>query len=282
MQGEHAAVMARPPRPTVVVSYGAADVPESWELVVRELDAAFRIVVPRRIAEVDPVEQLTAAIDAQPTPPIVVGHSFGGLLTGLATSGSTRGVAGLVLVDATSARAAASAAACASLRAAALGLRIASPLARTRVAHALLGHDLVPLVPRQRSLRRALGDDRYAAWRDAIARGIADGTAAAELAAVIPTALRAAGLVPPVAPIAVVHSRSLTRRLERPAPGATRRAAHVTDTGDRFHNIHLVHPDAVADAVRVIAAEAAARRADPPPASQSPSPALLGCVGARG
>ncbi|MGN6325223.1 alpha/beta fold hydrolase [Pseudolysinimonas sp.] len=259
--------MESSPAAPIVVSYGAADVPESWELVARALDGAHPIEVPRRVTGTDPVAQLLAVIEAQPVPPIVIGHSYGGLLARLAAGYATRPVAGLVLVDATSSRAAASPMARTVLGSAALGLRLAKPLARTPLGCVLLDRDAVRFVPRQRSLRQELGAEGYAAWCAEIRRGIADGTAAAELAAVVPTAARAAGLTPTSAPIAVVHSRSLTRRLERPAATTTRRAIHVTDTRDGFHNIHLVHPEAIADAVRVIAA----LTADTPAADEEPA-----------
>jgi len=241
--------------PAAVVSYGAADVPESWELVARALAPRFRVEVPRRLPGIDPVMQLATIIDAHEVAPIVVGHSYGGLIARSAAACSVHPVAGLVLVDATSARAASSRAARAALTAAALGLDVASVLADGRIGRLLLDHGL-PLVPEQRAFRRAVDAEHYTAWHDAIRRGIADGTAANELDAVIPAAARAAVLGPSSAPIAVVHSSSLTRRLERPLPEATRRVENVTATGDRFHNIHLVHPVAIAAAVRTVAEEA--------------------------
>lgn len=243
----------------VVVSYGAADVPESWELVARGLSPRFRVEIPRRVPGIDPVAQLAAVIDAQEIAPIVVGHSYGGLIARSAAARSVHRVAGLVLVDATSSRAAGSRAARAMLTAMALGLDVASVLADSRIGRLVLDHDLVPLVPEQRAFRRAVDAAHYAAWRDAIRRGIADGTAANELDAVVPAATRAAGLAPSRACVAVVHSNSLTRRLERPHPDATRRVANVTATGDRFHNIHLVHPEAIAAAVRWVASDAERR-----------------------
>ena len=53
----------------VVVSYGAADVPESWELVARALAPRFRMEVPRRLPGIDPVMQLATIIDAQEVAP---------------------------------------------------------------------------------------------------------------------------------------------------------------------------------------------------------------------
>jgi pimeloyl-ACP methyl ester carboxylesterase len=240
--------------PTVVVAYGAADVPESWTLVADALAPRFRVVVPRRVPGIDPVAQLAAVIDAQEQAPIVVGHSYGGLIARAAIARSVHRAAGLVLVDATSSRAAASRLARTVLGAATLALDVVAGLAVSPLGRFLITRDLVQLTPEQRAFRRSVGagSGAYEAWRSAIVAGIADGTAANEMEAVIPAAAHAAP-IPAGVPIAVVHSDGLTRRLERPAASATRRVADVTATGDRFHNIHLVHPEAIAAAVLGVA-----------------------------
>lgn len=251
--------------PTVVVSYGAADVPSSWQLVERALASRFRVVVPQRVPGIDPVTQLAAVIDAQEQAPIVVGHSYGGLVARAAVARAVHGVAGLVLVDATSSRAATSRLARAALGAATLGLDVAAGFAASPLGRWVIARDVVPMIPEQRAFGRALDAERYAAWREDVRAGIADGTAANELEAVVPAAARATAL-PAGLPVAVVHSAGLTRLLERPASSATRRVADVTSTGDHFHNIHLVHPQAIADAVVAVASAPQPLRAEADPA----------------
>lgn len=252
--------MTAEPLPTVVVAYGAADVPSSWELVERALASRFRVVVPQRVPGIDPVAQLAAVIDAQEQPPIIVAHSYGGLVARAALSRAVHGVAGLVLVDATSSRAAASRAARAALASATLALDLVAGLAASPLGRFLIARDLVPLTPEQHAFGRAVGAARYAEWREAIRAGIADGTAANEMEAVVPAAARATP-VPADLPVAVVHSRGLTRLLERPAPAVSRRVVDVTSTGDRFHNIHLVHPEAIAATVVRVASAPQSMRA---------------------
>ncbi|MFW8746200.1 hypothetical protein, partial [Mesorhizobium japonicum] len=77
-----------------------------------------------------------------------------------------------------------------ALASATLALDLVAGLAASPLGRFLVAHDLVPLTPEQRAFGRAVGTARYAEWREAIRAGIADGTAANEMEAVVPAAAR--------------------------------------------------------------------------------------------
>jgi hypothetical protein len=132
----------------------------------------------------------------------------------------------------------------------------------------LLRLRLLPGYSGQRQLRARLSAAEYQAWRSAVIRSFRHG-AAAELRAV-PAAARAAGellAAPPEEPtfadlpLAVVSSGAYGPRWEAwQQRWGDRSRWHVQHrTRDRFHDVHLRHPDLVVDAVREVLTEAAVR-----------------------
>jgi hypothetical protein len=153
----------------------------------------------------------------------------------------------------------------------AAGFAVAGALARalragTRsgVTQLLLRLGLVPGYPGRRRLRRRLGPGGYRDWRAAVVRGFGHG-AAAELRAVPAVARAAAPLLDPGAlgglPLGVVSSAAYGPKWETwQGQWTTGARWHVhTRTGDRYHDVHLRHPELVVDVVRqVLAASAGA------------------------
>jgi hypothetical protein len=179
--------------------------------------------------------------------------ALGPPLGGLIAAAYAAGVAGLVLVDATPPpagvdRAVATRFAVAGVLASAL--RVASRLGATQL--------LLPGYSGQRQLPARLSPAEYRASRSAVACSFRNG--AAELRAVPAGARAVAPLLRPAhgrplfgdRPVGVVSSAAYGPRWDAwqaQWAAISRRSVHGR-TGDRFHDIHLRHPDRVLDAVR--------------------------------
>jgi pimeloyl-ACP methyl ester carboxylesterase len=252
-------------RPPVVLLTGAGDQTASWVLVRERLSESFRVIGYDRVGmgrtEDRPgerslggyVEELSGVLAAvQITGPVLlVGHSFGGLIALAYAAANPGRVAGLVLVDAAApalARSPVVRTALAVNVAVARALRALSPLGVTR---ALFAAHAMPLYPERHLLRAAASPDEYRRWAAALCAGFA-GNAAREIAAVLPAA---AEFPEPVArvggPVTVIHGRLLGatwERLQQEVAGQYPGNARIF-TDDRFHNIHLSHPDLIIGAV---------------------------------
>ncbi|MFW8745570.1 alpha/beta hydrolase, partial [Mesorhizobium japonicum] len=189
--------------PTAVISYGAADTPLSWVLVRQLLEPEWDVVIPQRSASVDPVAQLVVAIEraagaraasgSSPTPVVLIGHSYGGLLAQEAQARVPHLVRRLVLVDDTGPS---------SLRLVrtvfgpiAWAARVLAPrLARLRFVEGAVGRGRFRLIPEQRAFESAVDADYAAVWRETLLVGLRDGTAGRELTDFISAVRRVAVL----------------------------------------------------------------------------------------
>ena len=253
-------------RPTVVLLTGAGDHPASWVLVRRGLSESFRVIGYDRVGmgrtDDGPgartlagyVEELDGVLAAAQITGrvLLVGHSLGGLIALADAAANPDRVAGVVLVDPAPpalGRSPVVRAGVAVNVAVGRALRVFSPVGITR---ALFAIHAMPLYPEQHRLRAAASPDEYRRWIGILCAGFA-GNASRELAAV-PTAART--LPEPVArvggPVTIIHSRLLGtpwERLQRDVAEQYPCSVRIF-TDDRFHNIHLSHPDLIIGAVQ--------------------------------
>jgi pimeloyl-ACP methyl ester carboxylesterase len=263
--------------PTVVLVPGAGDCGDSW-LPVRDRVAAFARVVSydrpglgaspdgpppdieRYLTELH--QLLHSGADAGPY--VLAGHSLGGLIAHLYTQRHPGDVAALVLVDATPDVIADDPGVKAGFLAsgaAAYLLKASAPLGILRL---LVTTGAMPLYPEQGQFRGLVSDEDYRRWVAGVCRSFS-GAAGAELRSVLPTA-RYAHQQQSTAhqpqfgdlPLGVLTSRAYGDRwveMHREVATRSRRSSyHVTE--DRSHNIHMRHPDLVADTIRQVRDEA--------------------------
>jgi pimeloyl-ACP methyl ester carboxylesterase len=262
-----------PDTPAVMVVPGAGDCQASWTAVADRLADRTLVITYDRAglgaSERGPaptatryVAELQAVLDAC-TPQgqyVLVGHSLGGLVARLHAQEHPERLAGLVQVDATPE-------AVAEDRGVRVGfavsgvltsaLKVLAPVGLVRL---LLALRAFPLYPEQRAFEAQLDPGRRRSWIDAVDRDMGPGGAAGgELRSVLSCAReaqrRTADVVQPQfgdLPLVVLSSHAwggdrwvdMHRELAARSRAGTHR---VMD--DRFHNIHMAHPDAVVDAV---------------------------------
>ena len=179
---------------------------------------------------------------------MLIGHSYGGLLAQEAQARVPHLVRRLVLVDDTGPS---------SLRLVrtvfgpiAWAARVLAPrLARLRFVEGAVGRGRFRLIPEQRAFESAVDADYAAVWRETLLVGLRDGTAGRELTDFISAVRRVAVLPAPEREVAIVYSSRAGRwsRGAQDAVTAYASAATVVGTGDAFHNVHMVHPEIVAD-----------------------------------
>ncbi len=148
----------------------------------------------------------------------------------------------------------------------AAALKTLSPVGLPRV---LLRANAMPLYPEQKLFRNHITADGYQRWQDAVCRSIA-GATAAELRSVLPSVdnarrTRDTASEPEFGelPVAVLGSNAFgdkwlawQRELREQSTDNT-----FIETGTRSHNIHMRHPDLVADAIREVAHRSGSSRA---------------------
>ncbi|MGR7023690.1 alpha/beta hydrolase [Geodermatophilus sp. URMC 62] len=262
-----------PETPAVVVVVGAGDVQASWTAVAHRLAADTQVVTYDRAglggSEAGPaptadryVAELQAVLDAclPEGRYVLVGHSLGGFIARLHAQQHSERLAGLVQVDATPDEVAED-------RGVQIGFAVSGVLASVFKALAplglirlLLALRAFPLYPEQRAFEARLSPDERRAWVDAVDRSMGPGGAAGpELRSVLPCAREAQQRIADVGrpqfgdlPLAVLssHARGSERwvGMHRELAARSRAATH-REFDDRFHNIHMAHPDAVVDAV---------------------------------
>jgi pimeloyl-ACP methyl ester carboxylesterase len=270
--------------PAVVVVTGAGDCQASWAAVAERL--ADRTVVvtydraglggsppgpaptaDRYVAELQAVLAARVPTDRY----VLVGHSLGGLIARLHAGQHPERLAGLVQVDATPDGVADDPGVKVGFAVSGLlasALKVVAPFG---VVRALLLLRAFPLYPEQRAFEPQLTSGQRRAWIGSVDRDMGPGGAAgAELRSVLPCAReakrRAAGAVGPRfgdLPLAVLSSSAWGDRwvgMQRDLAACSRSSTHRV-LADRFHNIHMQHPDAVVAAVHEVldAAQAVTR-----------------------
>lgn len=253
---------------TVVVAHGAGDCASSWAPVVQRITGFARVVTYDRAglggSQVGPpatlgryLAELRAVIQATawPGPVLLVGHSLGGLLVRMYARQHPGEVAGLVLVDATPGAVAGDPGVKAGFFVSGILASLLKALSPFGLVRALLALRAMPLYPEQRQYRAAVSTQEYRRWVADVCAGFAR-AAGQELRSVLAVAAAAeqdadadAGLVG--MPVAVLTSHAWGEKwvaMHREVVAALGARDHrVTDDGS--HNIHLRHPDLVADAV---------------------------------
>jgi pimeloyl-ACP methyl ester carboxylesterase len=281
-----------PGTPAVVVLAGAGDCQASWTAVAHRLADRTRVITFDRAglgaSDRGPaptaaryVAELQFVLDAclPQGRYILVGHSLGGLIARLHAQQHPDRLVGLVQVDATPEEVAEDRGVRVGFAVSGVLASVLKVLAPFGLVRLLLTLRAFPLYPEQRILEVELSPDRRRAWIDAVDRSMGPGGAAGpELRSVLSCARearqRATGVVQPQfgdLPLAVLSSHAwggdtwvgMHRELAARSRASTHR---VFD--DRFHNIHMAHPDAVVDAVDEIlqaAGPAQHRVGDGPP-----------------
>lgn len=256
----------------VVVVHGAGDCMDSWLPVLRGVAAFTKVVAfdrpgigrspagPPATPEqyVGQLRDLLANEGGRPA--VLVGHSLGGLITQLYARRHPDTVAGLVLIDATPESIAEDPAAKVGFAVSGLVATLLKTVASTGLLSPLLHLGAVPLYPESRHYRSLLSRSEFGDWVDAATRSFAH-NAHAELHSVLPTARYAldhgdlsTGRPFGDVPLAVLSSRAYGKAwvtLQGTVATRSRRGTHIP-TGDRFHNIHMAHPDVVIDTIRSI------------------------------
>lgn len=254
--------------PTIVIVPGAGDTPASWTPVRRHLERVGKVVTyaragmgaapgPQHRMLHDYLLELDAVVAVEEEPVILVGHSFGGLLAQVYAQRHPHRVAGMVLVDATPMAIAENRAVSAGFAvsaAVATMLRLLTPTGGVRL---LLALRALPLYPEQRRFERLVTEDELRHWKEEVERNLRTGTVT-ELRSVLPAA-RAATHFPtktsaPDIPVALLTSRAYGAEWIRMHDDIAKRypGSEHDYTGDRHHNVHMVHPALVADATHKV------------------------------
>jgi pimeloyl-ACP methyl ester carboxylesterase len=265
-----------PDTPAVVVVTGAGDCQASWiEVADRLADRTLVITYDRAglgASENGPaatassyVAELQSVLDACVPQGryVLVGHSLGGLIARLHAQQRPERLAGLVQVDATPEAIAEDRGVQVGFAVSGVMASLLKALAPFGVVRLLLALRAFPLYPEQRAFEAQLSPGRRRAWIDAVDRDMGPGGAAGpELRSVLPCAReaqrRTAGVVQPQfgdLPLAVLSSHAWGGDtwvgMHRELAARSRASSHrVFD--DRFHNIHMAHPDDVVDAVEEV------------------------------
>ncbi|MGY1680541.1 alpha/beta fold hydrolase [Geodermatophilus sp. SYSU D01176] len=264
-----------PATPAVVIVPGAGDCQASWAPVADRMAQHTLVISYDRagLGGSSPgpaptvqgyLNELQAVLDSclPEGRYVLVGHSLGGLITRLHAQQHPDRLAGLVQVDATPEQ-------IADDRAVRIGFAVTGGLAHLMqaltplgVVRALLRLRRFPLYPEQRTFEARLRDEELREWIAAVNRSFGlRGAAGAELRSVLSCARearrRTTGLVRPQVgdlPLVVLTSRTWGEKwltMHRELASRSRCGIHhVLD--DRRHNIHMAHPDAVADAVTAL------------------------------
>jgi pimeloyl-ACP methyl ester carboxylesterase len=259
--------------PTVVLVPGAGDCADSW-LPVRDRVASFARVlsydrpglggspdgpppdIERYLAELR--QLLHTGADAGPY--VLAGHSLGGLIAHLYSQRHPGDVAALVLVDATPDAIADDPGVRAGFMASGAAASVLKASAPLGVLRLLVTTGAMPLYPEQRQFRGLVTDEDYRRWIAGVCRSFS-GAAGAELRSVLPTARYAHQQQSAVhqpqfgnLPLGVLTSHAYGDRwveIHREIATQSRRSSHHI-TQDRSHNIHMRHPDLVADTIRQV------------------------------
>jgi pimeloyl-ACP methyl ester carboxylesterase len=190
---------------------------------------------------------------------VLVGQSLGGLIAQLYAQRRSEPVAGLVLIDPTPAAVAQEPgvkAGFAASRTAASVLKATAPLGVLRL---LVTAGAMPLYPDQRRFRAIITDQEYRRWAASVVRSFS-GAAGAELRSVLPTARYAQQHADDVSPdfgqvrVALVTSHAYGDTWVQMHRDMVARWPHTVHKiiDDRSHNIHMRHPDLVADIIKQI------------------------------
>ncbi|MGY1638933.1 alpha/beta fold hydrolase [Geodermatophilus sp. SYSU D00742] len=274
------AVTVRGTRPTpataaVVLVAGAGDCQASWTPVADRLAQHTRVISYDRAglggSRPGPaptvqgyLDELQAVLDAclPEGRYVLAGHSLGGLVTRLHAQQHPDRLAGLVQVDATPEQ-------IADDRSVRIGFAVSGGLAHLLqglapigVVRALLRLRAFPLYPEQRAFETRLSAEQRREWVAAVTRSFGlRGAAAAELRSVLSCARearrRTTGVVQPQfgdLPLVVLTSRAWGGKwvaMQRELATRSRRGTHLV-FDDRWHNIHMAHSDAIADAVTAV------------------------------
>jgi pimeloyl-ACP methyl ester carboxylesterase len=253
---------------TVVLVHGAGDCADSW-LPVRHRVASFaRLVsydrpglggspggpppdVERYLGELHHVVR-GHGVEG---PVVLVGHSLGGLIAQLYAQRHPDAVAGLVLIDPTPAAVAREPGVKAGFAASGVAASVLKASAPLGVLRLLVTAGAMPLYPEQRLFRATITDQDYRRWIAGVVRSFS-GAAGAELRSVLPAARYAeqhgdASDGVRALPVALVTSHAYGEtwvQMHRDMAARWSTALH-TVTEDRSHNIHMRHPDLVAEII---------------------------------
>src|SRR4051795_6809434 len=262
-----------PDTPAVVIVTGAGDRQASWAAVADRLADHTRVITydraglgwsargPAPTAD-RYVTELRAVLDARLPEGtyVLVGHSLGGLIARLHAQQHTERLAGLVQVDATPEQVADDPGVKIGFAVSGMLASAFKVLAPLGVVRLLLRLRAFPLYPEQRTFESQLTADQRRAWVASVRRDMGPGGAAGpELRSVLPAAREAqrrlAGIAQPQfgdLPLAVLSSHAWGGEkwvdMHRELAARSSVSSHrIFD--DRFHNIHMAHPNALAEAV---------------------------------
>jgi pimeloyl-ACP methyl ester carboxylesterase len=262
-----------PDAPAVVVVTGAGDCQASWAAVAERLADRTRVITydraglgwsargPAPTAD-RYVTELQAVLDARlpEGPYVLVGHSLGGLVARLHAQQHPERLAGLVQVDATPEQVADDPGVKIGFAVSGMLASAFKALAPIGVVRLLLRLRAFPLYPEQRAFETQLTADQRRTWVASVRRDMGPGGAAGpELRSVLPAAREAqrrlAGIAQPQfgdLPLAVLSGHAWGGEkwvgMHRELAARSRVSTHHVFE-DRFHNIHMQHPDAVIDAI---------------------------------
>ena len=255
---------------TVVLVHGAGDCADSW-LPVRHRVASFaRLVsydrpglggspggppadVERYLGELHHVVR-GHGVEG---PVVLVGHSLGGLIAQLYAQRHPDAVAGLVLIDPTPAAVARESGVKAGFAASGVAASVLKAAAPLGVLRLLVTAGAMPLYPEQRRFRAVITDQDYRRWVAGVVRSFS-GAAGAELRSVLPAARYAERHADDPShgsgqfPVALVTSHAYGEtwvQMHRDLAARWSTAVHRV-TEDRSHNIHMRHPDLVAETIK--------------------------------
>ncbi|MFD1713348.1 alpha/beta fold hydrolase [Amnibacterium flavum] len=277
--------VARDADPVVVLLTGAGETVRSWLPVQARLAGRHRVLAfersgiggseagsPRTLEGL--IAELTGVLDSlvPEARVVLVGHSFGALLSRVFAERNAARVAGLVLLDATPDLLGTDALRRVGYRlyiGAAAVLRRALPrdwFGRLTAAGAL------PFYPGRSRFLRLLDGASAREWKRAV-KDLYLGDAIEEMRAVLPVAAEAAGELAVGTrgrtgrdlPVAMLTSGTygpgwtrLHRTISQRYPGSSHEV-----TQDRFHNVHMRHPDLTVQIVEAVLAQARVRWREP-------------------